>query len=104
MSINEWLRRLNMHKFAPKFKKEGGVRRVCDLQYIGEGDLSAYGMTALTDRKRVMNMMMGEEQAKQLFALQTRSQARTILANFLSNDQDMVKILDIVGEEQITGF
>lgn len=61
MSIYEWLRRLNMHKYAHKFRKEGGVKRVCDLRHIGEGDLSCYGMTALTDRKRIMNMMMGEE-------------------------------------------
>lgn len=73
MSIYEWLRRLNMHKYAHKFKTEGGVKRVSDLKYIGEGDLSAYGMTALTDRKRVMNMMQGEEQTKLLFALQTRA-------------------------------
>lgn len=40
MSIYEWLRRLNMHKYAHKFRKEGGVKRVCDLRFIGEGDLS----------------------------------------------------------------
>ena len=57
MSINEWLRRLNLHQFAPKFKKEGGVKRVQDLKYIGEGDLTTYGITALTDRKRVVEMM-----------------------------------------------
>lgn len=72
MSINEWLRRLNMHQYAPKFRKDG-VKRVADLKYVGEGDLTTWGMTALTDRKRVMSMIQGEEQAKTLFALQTRS-------------------------------
>ena len=47
-----------------KFKKEGGVKRVQDLKYIGEGDLQGFGITALTDRKRVMSMMQGEENAK----------------------------------------
>jgi len=64
MSIYEWLRRLNMHKFAPKFRKDGGVKRVSDLKYIGEGDLTAYGIEAMTDRKRVMEMMSGAETAK----------------------------------------
>lgn len=83
MSIYEWLRRLNMHQYAPKFRKDGGVKRVCDLKYITEGELTAYGMTALTDRKRVMEMMKGEDTAKLMFQLQSRSQARTIVANFL---------------------
>ena len=56
MSVNEWLRRLNMHQYAPKFRKDG-VKRVSDLKYVGEGDLIGWGMTALNDRKRVMGMI-----------------------------------------------
>ena len=63
MSVNEWLRRLNMHKYAQKFRKDG-VKRVSDLRYVGEGELTTWGMEALTDRKRVMNMIQGEETAK----------------------------------------
>lgn len=69
MSINEWLRRLNMHQYAHKFRKEGGVKRVQDLKYIGEGDLTTYGIEAMTDRKRIIEMMAGNENAKMLFAL-----------------------------------
>lgn len=61
MTIGEWLRRLNMEQYAPKFRKEAGVKRRSDLKYVGEGELMAYGMTALTDRKRVMNMISGNE-------------------------------------------
>jgi hypothetical protein len=39
------------------------------LKYIGEGDLVAYGITALTDKKRVMDMINGVDTAKALFAL-----------------------------------
>jgi len=56
MSVNEWLRRLNMHKYTPKFRKDG-IKRVSDLRFIGEGDLQNWGMAAITDRKRVMNMI-----------------------------------------------
>jgi SAM domain (Sterile alpha motif) len=120
MSINEWLRRLNMHQFAGKFRKDG-VKRVSDLKYVGEGELTVWGIEALTDRKRVMGMIQGDETAKSLFALQSRSQARTIIAHFLppvqgdsgssgpsGNGLDMIKemdeILDIIGDEQITGY
>jgi len=72
MSITEWLRRLNMHKYASKFRKDG-VKRVTDLRFIGEGDLQGWGMEALTDRKRVMGMIQGDERAKTLFALQSPS-------------------------------
>jgi hypothetical protein len=38
------------------------------LKYIVEGDLVTYGITALIDKKRVMEMMAGKENAKELFA------------------------------------
>ena len=73
MSVNEWLRRLNLYQYAHKFRKEGGVRRVQDLKYIVEDELKQYGMNAITERKRVMEMISGEEKAKMLFNLQSRS-------------------------------
>lgn len=69
LSIGEWLRRLNMQQYLAKFKKDGGIKRVIDLKYIGEGDLTGFGITALTDRKRIMEMVQGADLAKQLFAL-----------------------------------
>jgi hypothetical protein len=85
LSINEWLRRLNMQQYAPKFRKEGGVKRVIDLKYIEEPDLIAFGITLLTDRKRVMDMLKGVDTAKALFALQTKSKARIIVTIFLQD-------------------
>ena len=109
MSINEWLRRLNLHQYVTKFRKDG-IKRVSDLRYVGEGDLMSWGMEALTDRKRVVDMMNGKDEAKTLFALQNRSQARTILAQFLPLPdvgstqykvvaKEIEEILDIIGEE-----
>ncbi|CDW85975.1 mitochondrial chaperone bcs1 [Stylonychia lemnae] len=104
MSISEWLRRLNMLQYAPKFRKESGIKRVSDLKYIGEGDLTAYGMTAMIDRKRIMGMISGDEDCKILFALQTQSQARTVLHAFLTSEADIEELLTIIGDEQITGW
>ena len=105
-----------MHQFAPKFRKDG-IRRVSELKNVNEGELTKWGVTALTDRKRIMGMITGEETAKTFFALQTRAQARSIIAQFLppshgdsgstqqvNNTQEMEEILDIIGEEQITGY
>jgi hypothetical protein len=114
MTVKEWLRRLNMHKYTAKFRKDG-IKRVSDLRFLGEGDLTTWGMTALTDRKRVMNMVQGDETAKQLFALQSVSQARSLISQFLpvndpthhlsiDPDKEMQEILKLVGDEQITGF
>lgn len=104
MSINEWLRRLNMHQYAHKFRKESGVKRVSDLKYIGEGDLANFGMTAMTDKKRVMGMISGKDECKAFFALQTRSQARSIVIHYLSDPNDIEEVLDLIGEQQITGW
>lgn len=49
MSVYEWLRRLNMHKYAPKFKKEAGVSRVSDLKFINDGNLSSFGIELMLD-------------------------------------------------------
>lgn len=57
MSIYEWLRRLNMHQYSHKFKTIGGIRRVADLKHVGEGEIGSYGITALIDIKRVMEMI-----------------------------------------------
>ncbi len=104
MSINEWLRRINMHQYAPKFRKDCGVKRVCDLKYINEGSLATMGMTAMLDKKRVMGMINGEDECKQNFALQNRSQARTIIIQYLTDAKDIDDILDLIGEEKITGW
>jgi len=72
MSVNAWLRRLNMHKYTSKFRKDG-IRRVSDLRFVGDGDLASWGMTALTDRRRVLDMIQGDETAKSRFALQSRA-------------------------------
>ena len=73
MSIDEWLRRLNLAQFARKFKVLGQVKTVQDLAKVGEGDLMEFGLTLLTERKRVLAMMGGEEDTKQLFRMQSQT-------------------------------
>jgi D-arabinose 1-dehydrogenase-like Zn-dependent alcohol dehydrogenase len=51
-----------------------------------------------------MEMVQGNDAAKQLFAFQSKSQARSIISTFLSNAQDIEEILKIVEDENITGF
>ena len=60
MSINEWLRRLNLNQFAHKFQSIGKCIVVQDLKYISDGDLVEFGMSQITDRRRVMEMIKGE--------------------------------------------
>ncbi len=72
MTVNEWLRRLNLNQYAPKFRKDG-IKRVSDLKYVDERSIDGFGIEALVDRKRIMDMIQGKENAKLLFALQTRA-------------------------------
>ena len=72
MLVSQWLRRLNFQKYTIKFNKDG-IRRVGDLRHVNDGQLSGYGMTAITDRKRVLDMIKGKyEEVTALFAMQTR--------------------------------
>ena len=123
MQVSEWLRRLNLQKYTVKFNGDG-VRRVGDLIHVDEGQLLSYGMTALTDRKRVLDMVQGKnEEVTELFARQTRAQARSIIQQYLpvgdAKAQKVLgyidvagtveEILDLLGEEKddglrITGF
>lgn len=74
------------------------------FRFLDEGKLNEYGVEALSDKKRVMNMIQGEESVKANFALQTRPQARTILNQFLADTKDVEEILNLIGEEKVTGF
>lgn len=67
MSIDEWLRRLNFPQYSSHLKKKLKLRTVRDLQYLQEGNLIECGMTLMTDRKRVQEMMDGNQDAKTLF-------------------------------------
>jgi len=65
MLVSEWLRGLNLQKYTPKFHADG-FRRVGDLRRVTDGELQGYGMTAFTDRQRVMDMISpgGSEEAR----------------------------------------
>jgi len=79
MLVSQWLRRLNLQKYTVKFNSDG-IRRVGDLIHVDEGTLTGYGMTALTERKRVLEMIQGKnEEVNVLFSMQTRAQARSII-------------------------
>ena len=97
--ISEWLQRLNLQKYTTKFHRDG-LRRVGDLRRVAEHRRDAYHrrrfdeeedepldsllwgyeMTAVTDRDRVVDMIRGRNaEGPELFAMQTRAQARSII-------------------------
>jgi hypothetical protein len=80
------------------------VKVVRDLKYVGEGDLTEFGITTLTDRKRIMEMMAGDEDTKLMFKLQNSTQARGIIAPFISDEEKIKDVLATIGEEKLTGF
>lgn len=87
MSIYEWLRRLNLHKYAPAFRKQG-IKRVSDLRFMNDGSANTAGITQMLKRRRIVDMVAGEDHARTMFGRQTKSQARTIIAHFTKNIQE----------------
>ena len=74
MTINEWLRRLNLHSYAHKFTTVGGLFRVADLKSVEEKEIKEnLGVEALTHTKRIMEMAKGNEEIKALFNMQSKS-------------------------------
>ena len=69
MTINEWLRRLNLHQYTHNFKSKGKIHLVNDLKYLDEGDLTEYGLKLITERRRLMNMLRGDQETKQNFLM-----------------------------------
>jgi hypothetical protein len=56
-------------------------------------------MTVVTERRRVMDMMAGEQDIKQLFHMQNSTQVRLIAGLFVKDDEEINEIVELAGEE-----
>ena len=81
MNIYEWLRRLNMQQYSPKFRKDS-IHFVSDLKYLVEAELTGYGITLMTSRKRIMSMLTGDPETKSMFAMLNYMSAMQIVSKF----------------------
>ena len=103
MGIAEWLIRLNLSKYADNFRKEG-IFTVSNLKRIGEGDLSHYGLKTFGEKKRVVNMLKGEENTKKAFQLLSKTGVRAVVMNYTSDENLINSIVENVTENFISEF
>lgn len=103
MTITQWLFRLNLETFAPGFLKEN-LHRVNELKGVSSGDLGKFGITKEGDKKRIMNMITGEESCKKGFMLMSHGSMRALLSLFLKDNHEIERIVALIPENYITEF
>lgn len=103
MGIAEWLFRLNLSKYAYNFKKEG-IFTVSNLKRIGESDLTLYGLKTFGEKKRVINMLKGEDRTKKAFQLLSKTGVRGVVMNYTTDENVICSIVNSVTENFISEF
>ena len=103
MSVSHWLFRLNLEQFAPGFIKEK-IKRVIDLKGISDGDLDKFGVKKEGDKKRIMNMLKGDDASKKGFIYMKHQSMRSFLGLFLKDQKEIESLVSLIPEDYITEF
>ena len=106
MPIVEWLRRLNMDKYASQFVKQR-IYFVSDLTFFKyEGEMyGAFNVDRESgDAKRMANMVQGEAGVKEDFKLMTQNTARQAIRRFVPNPKLCEELVACIPEESLSGF
>lgn len=82
----------------------GKIQVVGDLKKITEADLDLFGIKDILEKRRIMEMVQGDNDAKQLFKMQSKLQALSIVSLFVSDQSKIEDLLTVIGDEKITGF
>lgn len=86
MTVSEWLRKINMQKYAHIFAKMK-IYYVTDLRYFSdEKDLTEkLGITDVMDVKRIICMIKGDKISKEEFKVLSANGARHIIKKFIGD-------------------
>lgn len=103
MSIAHWLFRLNLAHFTDSFLQEH-LLTASDLQDFKEGDLDGLGVKREGDKKRIMNMIKGDELSKKAFQHMSRHSLSSYLSHFMKNNQEIESLVKLIPEDCITEF
>lgn len=103
MSITSWLFRLNLEEFSEGFLKEN-ISTVEDLKGISESDLTKFGISKSGDKKRIMNVINGEDSAKKAFELMSHQSIRAFLGILIKDPKEVESIVKMIPEGYLTEF
>jgi hypothetical protein len=105
MSVSEWLRKINMQKYAHIFAKMK-IYYVTDLRYFNdEKDLKEkLGITDVMDVKRILCMIKGDKISKEEFKVLSANGARHIIKKFIGDEASIENIVENMTPDSLTGF
>lgn len=103
MSIKDWLFRLGLENYVEGFIKEN-LWRVGDLKGLDEGGLDKYGVVILGDKKRVINMLKGDELAKKAFGFMSKPSIRSLLGLYMKENWKIEALVDMIPENCLSEF
>lgn len=103
MSIANWLFRLNLEQFTEGFLNEN-ISTVADLSDISESDLEKFSLKKAGDKKRILNMINGDEFSKKAFEYMSHQSMRSFLGFFIKNSKEIEGFIKLIPENYITEF
>lgn len=103
MSIASWLFHLNLEEFSEGFLREN-ISTVEDLKGISEKNLTTFGISKSGDKKRILNMINGEDSAKKAFELMSHQSIRAFLGILIKDPKEVESIVKMVPEGYVTEF
>ena len=105
MSVSEWLRKINMQKYANEFAKLK-VYYVTDLRYLNNEDLlrDKLGIEDIMDVKRITCMINNDKISKEEFKVLSSNGARHIIKKFIADKNLTEEIVECLEPDTLTGF
>jgi len=105
MTVIEYLRRLNLIKYAPAFAKKK-VYFLSDLRlYSDMGSMqSEFGIKDFMLQQRIVQMVNGDKKVAEDFALLNQNQARIILKGFVKKEELLEQLVEMIESDTLSGF
>jgi len=105
MSVSEWLRRINMQKYARGFA-DMKMYYVTDLRYLNDENLlrEKLKIDDIMDIKRIICMINDDKISKEEFKVLSQNGARHIIKKFIPDNNMVEGFVESMEADTLTGF
>jgi len=105
MCVSEWLRRINMQKYAKGFA-DMKMYYVTDLRYMNDENLlkEKLKIEDIMDVKRITCMINDDKISKEEFKVLSHNGARHIIKKFIPDSNMVEDIVESMEPDTLTGF
>merc|ERR1739848_264974 len=105
MTVIEYLRRLNLIKYAPAFAKKKVYFLSDSRLYSDMGSMqSEFGIKDFMLQQRIVQMVNGDKKVAEDFALLNQNQARIILKGFVKKEELLEQLVEMIESDTLSGF